>query len=397
MTVDYDMVLWAQTLLVRTRLPSDYELVRAYRVLIEVNPWAYRARLVEALMSCGWRCGLAERGAFFQDAVVVAEAMDADEPGRAGVLMNALHSLQIHLYEVGLRAEGLAVRAEMAALCRETGGDRGLTVWAYALAEEGRCAEAAEVLAGLVRPESDTDNGAGAWLRLSLAGALCGAGRADSAANVLAEMAATDRRRLAAGKTSIGGLFLLLNWLAVVLDQAARPAEADAARHEALGLARQLAATGEPKNWSGYQWSYAEVVLAAQAMDAEQVVPGEPRPPFGTSAAEWSRDMRARYVESHTNLAELARSEPHSAQATAIWRQHAIRTAVSNLWRRSHMFREPTLPAFDTSVEAARRAGSAALARALTDRALIRVTAHHYTDGLTDYLTALDTRTRAEA
>ncbi|GIG59778.1 hypothetical protein Lfu02_41500 [Longispora fulva] len=66
------------------------------------------------------------------------------------------------------------------------------------------------------------------------------------------------------------------------------------------------------------------------------------------------------------------------------------------LWRCSTHFADPTLPAFDDSVTAARRlhadlgaASRLVLARALTDRAMLLITAHRYPEALVDYEEAL--------
>jgi hypothetical protein len=71
--------------------------------------------------------------------------------------------------------------------------------------------------------------------------------------------------------------------------------------------------------------------------------------------------------------------------------------AVYWLWHQGHRFLAPALPAFDDSVAAARHwhdesglFGGPALARALTDRAMLLVAWHRCPNALADYEQALD-------
>ncbi|MEV6927341.1 hypothetical protein AB0M46_22945 [Dactylosporangium sp. NPDC051485] len=66
------------------------------------------------------------------------------------------------------------------------------------------------------------------------------------------------------------------------------------------------------------------------------------------------------------------------------------------LWRHGHRFLEPALPAFNDSVDVARRlhtqtaaTGRPSLIHALTDRAMILTAGYRYPDALNDYHEAL--------
>lgn len=342
--------------------------------------------------------------------------MPEDEPKRAELLLDVLGWQQINLYELGRRAEGLAVRAEMAEVSRSVvalsdhRSVSGLRTLAHGLAEEGRHGEAADLLAEVVDRTLGADvYSTPIWDRLSLTAALDAAGRTDAALTTIGGILTDERADLPVDRTSMSDVFHTLHWYAVLLDRAARPHDAASARQEALELARRLATGGEAKNWGSSQYTTAGIILAAQARDAEPTVPGQPQPAFGVDMAYWSRDLRARYIEEAGadwsgdtaadrpgTLSQLARQETRLPELSSLQRRLAIRTGTYWLWRRGYRFLEPALPAFDDSVTAARRRhdqdgppGRPALGAALADRAMLLVAGHRYADALGDYERAL--------
>ncbi|MCP2323355.1 hypothetical protein HDA40_001862 [Hamadaea flava] len=417
--VDYELELWARTLLVGSRMPSVAEKVRAFRILAHASPRSYQARLARALVELSWdgrdRSPHA-RLALLEEAASAARGVPQGEPGRAELVIDVLDSYQITLYEVGRRAEGLAVREEMAAVSRMavTAGAgpmvKGLRSLAHGFAEEQRHREAAELLAEVVDATPTKDvGGTSIWDRLSLCAELDAGGQTNAAVTALGDILDEHRAGLLDDKTSVSNVFHILVWYTVLLDRASRPHDADRARREALGLARRLAKNGEPKNWSGAQYTMAGILLAVQAQDAEPAAPGQPRPAFGLDMAYWSRDLRTRYVQDTGaarcgvaatdrpgTLLQTAQRETRLPEIAVLRRRLAIRTAAYWLWHHGYRFLEPTLPAFNDSVTAARMWHSTdaprrrpALARALTDRAMLLITGHHYTEALTDYEEAL--------
>ncbi|MEV4134165.1 hypothetical protein AB0J72_18585 [Dactylosporangium sp. NPDC049742] len=425
-TVSYELETWARTVLIGSRRPSSYERVKAYRILNRANHRAYQAHLAKALLDLSYQGGRdaspQTRLALLEEAADTARTVRRDEPRRGELVVRILDSYQRALYELGRRAEGLAVREEMATANRlafaagERGSvERGLRAWAHGLAEEGRHADAAAALTELLDvtvPEYTWS--ACTWDRLSLTAELDAAGPTDAAVKTLSAILDEDRAKLAADKTSLSGVFHTLIWHALLLDRAGRADDADAARREALGLLRRLAATGEPKSWSGYQYSYAGVLLAVQAGNAEPHTAGRPRPAFGVDPDEWSPDLRERYFDEAGiarreapasdrpgTLLDTARREHRLPELAALRRRLAIRTGVYWLWRHGHRFLEPALPAFNDSVEAARRlhtettaTGRPLLIHALTDRAMILTAGHRYPDALHDYHEALTLHSR---
>ncbi len=223
-TVDQDDITRARTILLASGRRTPYEEVYAYRVLARVGPAAYLPRLVRALHALsserGHGSGYCERPAarlaLLEEAVAAARAVDPAEPGRAQLLHQALDFCQRDLYAMGRRAEGLALRAEMLAVGRAQaaadGGpvSQGVREWAAGLSEEGRCAEAVELLGELVAASLPDGPGEGtlAWLLLEWIGALHDAGRADEAlaafeglVTMEAAEAAADRGRWSATPT----------------------------------------------------------------------------------------------------------------------------------------------------------------------------------------------------
>jgi hypothetical protein len=335
--------------------------------------------------------------------------------------MDVLDSYQGLLYEVGRRAEGLAVREEMAAMDRRgvAAGERGrvmkgLRAWAHGLAEEGRHGEAATLLAELLDITLPEDRwGSTIWDRLSLTAQLDAAGRIGEAVTALGTIVDEERAKLLTNATSLTGVFLNLVWYALLLDRAGRQQDADTAQREALALLQRLAATGQPRNWSGAQYTEAGILIAVRAQDLEPVITGRPRPAFGTSPRDWSRDLRIRYFDETGGpwcgrpatdeigtLRHAARRETRVPELAVLLRRLAIRTAAYWLWHHGARFLETTLPFFDDSVAAARRLDPdeggthrSMLARALTDRAMVLVTGQRYTDALADYAAALNLAT----
>lgn len=419
-TVNHELVIWAQTVLIGTHTPSDDETVRAYRILTRAYPRSYRAHLARALVSWSWGDGFGAapeyRLALLEEAAAAAREVPESEPRRAELIVDVLHWYQIRLYEMGRRTDGLAVREEMAAVTRQAlaAGARckteGLRTWAHGLAEEGRHGEAAAVLAELLDKTPATDRfGNNIWERFSLTTELDAAGRPDDAVGALGTIVAHYRAGLATDPWSLSIFCLTLIWYAILLDRAGRQRDADAARREALGLVEQLASTVGPDTRSGSAHSEGGIILAAQAQDLEPVVAGNPRPALGTAPTDWSRDLRARYfdetggpwlgvpaTDAPGTLRDAVRRESRLPERAVLLRRLAIRTASYWLWRQSHRFLEPTLPFFDNSVAAARRlpveegdGRPPALVNALTDRAMLLVIGGRYPEALSDYTEAL--------
>jgi tetratricopeptide (TPR) repeat protein len=416
-TAGYELETWARTILIGSREPSPHDKVKAYRILTRAGHPGYQAHLAKALLDLtyvgGHDASPQARLALLEEAAHAARNVPRDEPRRGELVVQTLDSFQRTLYELGRRADGLAVREEMATANRLAfeAGERGwvewgLRAWAHGLAEEGRHADAAAALTELLDVTLPEDTwGACTWDRLALTAELDAAGHTDAAVTTLSAILDEDRARLAADATSLSGVFHTLIWHAVLLDHANRADDADEARHEALDLLRRLATTGEPRNWSGYQFSYAGVLLAAQASDAEPHTPGQPRPAFSVDPSHWSPDLRKQYFDEAGTTPtsgqpdarrDTARRERRLPELAVLRRRLAVRTGVYSLWRHSHRFLEPALPAFDDSVDTARglhtrdtATGRPSLIHALTDRAMILTAGHRYPDALNDYHQAL--------
>jgi tetratricopeptide (TPR) repeat protein len=420
-TVDYELETWARTILIGSRDPSPYDKVKAYRILTRLNPRAYQEHLAKALVELSYHDGRPSspeaRLALLEEAAGAARAVPPGESRRGELVVRTLGSYQRVLYELGRRAEGLAVREEMATASRlafaagERGwADWGLQTWAHGLAEEGRHADAVAALTELLKITLVEDNwGACIWDRLTLTAELDAAGHTGAAITTLSTILDEDRAGLATNRTSLSRVFHTLIWHAQLLDHAGHTDDANAARHEALGLLHRLAATGEPENWGGSQFTYAGVLLAVQARDAEPHTAGRPRPALGVGPAQWSPDLRERYFDEAGitrcgapaadrpgTLLDEARREHGLPESATLRRRLAIRTGVYGLWHHGHRFLEPALPAFHDSVETALRlhthtpaAGRPMLIHALTDRAMILTAGHRYLDALNDYQEAL--------
>ncbi|MFF0588212.1 hypothetical protein ACFYWD_19805 [Streptomyces sp. NPDC003781] len=409
--VDQDSVVRARNTLLASGRRTPREEVDAYRVLARVSPAAYLPPLARALRQLSHDRVYADRPldrlALRQEAVAAARAVDPADAKYADVLYEALDSCQWALYDIGRRAEGLAVRAEMLAVGRAraeasgSGTVLGLSAWATGLLEEGRYAEAAEVLAESVaraRPHGPA-SGSFAWSLLEWIAALDAAGRPGQALTVMAELVGMEATEAANDRgPQACHLYVLIRY-AQMLDAALRHGEAAAARREALALLGELAAHGERKSWSGYQTTFWSVLFSMSAAGSERPVPGRPRPPVGTAPQHWSPDVRERYFDSREalraevdRLALRAADDPdHLAELVRLQRVLTVRSAVHWEWR-THLFAERVRGLFDEGVALARRlrradpaAGSGALAVALTDRACFRTAGKEFGAALDDF------------
>lgn len=413
--VDYELEVWARTLLIGSRRPSAAELVKAYRILAQVNPNAYELQLARALVNLSWdqgRQNAQQRLPLLEEAVATARTVFGREPTRTKPLIDALDPYQVTLYELGRRAEGLAVRMEMAEVSHAADNPvekrSGLQPLAYGLAEEGRYDEAAVMLKEIVEIEIPEYFCMTTWDQFSLVATLEAAGQVGAAVHALNRVLNNARSQLAIHKTSLSDVFHMLVWYAVLADRAEQTGDAVSARTEAADLLGRLAESGEPRGRSGEQFTTAGILITAQASDVEPIVPGQPRPAFGVDMSDWSRDLRIRYVEqiganlcecgpvSADTMAHAAQRELRLPQLATLRRRIAIRTAAYGLWHLGHSFLTATLPAFDDSVAAASQwrvedgaSADRALIKALTDRSMVLVAGHRYGDALADYQQAM--------
>ncbi|MFJ8647423.1 hypothetical protein ACIRNI_15040 [Streptomyces sp. NPDC093546] len=401
-TVDHDDIIRARTALLASGRRTPREEVRAYRVLAQVSPAAYLPLLAGSLLSRSYQIPNDRPDVclpLVEEAVAAARAIDPAEPARAEVLRRALHAYQRELYAAGRRAEGLAVRAEL-----------GPGIWATGLLEEGRYAEAADALTRVV-PALRADgprSGALAWSLLEWTTALDAAGRHAEALAAFADFVAMQAEEAANERASLSSHLLLLLRYTRMLDAAERREDAAAVRREALALLTELAATGEPRNWSGYQAVFWAVLLSISGAESERFAPGEPRPPFGATVMDWSPDIRKRYFDACDGLREqvdalapLAADDPgrHLAELVRLQRVLTVRSAV-----RSEacgcLSAERAGPLFDEGVELARRLaahapadGTAALVTALTDRCAFHIAGRDFAAALADFREALTLQT----
>ncbi|MET9051140.1 hypothetical protein ABZW50_08305 [Streptomyces bacillaris] len=448
-TVDQDDIMRARTILLGSGRRTPYEEVDAYRVLARVGPAAYLPRLVRALhdlsyervhgsgRSGGPGAGFHEqpmaRLALLEEAVAAARAVDPAEPGRAQLLYQALDFCQRDLYAMGRRAEGLALRAEMLAIGRAQAAADGGPVswgvrgWAAGISEEGRCAEAADLLGELVATALPSGPGEGtlAWLLLEWIGALHDAGRADEALAAFEGLVTMEAAEAAADRGPVVVHAHALIGYARMLGARGRDERAAAVRREARAVLTELATTGERRSWSGYQATFWAVLLSLSGADSERPAasderpaPGEgpasderpaarersgsvvPRPPLGVVPRDWSPDVRQRYFDSRTALREeadalaaRAAEDPDvpCAERVRLHRVLAVRSAVHAEFH-THLFAERTRHLFDEGVELARglaRQGSvegpAVLADTLMDRSAFRLAAGEFGPALDDF------------
>ncbi|WP_247708503.1 hypothetical protein [Streptomyces sp. C3-3] len=260
--VDQDDIVRARNVLLASGRRTPREEVDAYRVLAQVGPAAYLPLLVRALQRLSYDTGSGRKHAsalaLSEEAVAVARSIDAAEPTRADVLYRALDACQRELYDVGRGVEGLVMRAEMVDIGRaqaELSGVpavRGLREWAAGLSDEGRYAEAADVMTELVAAVLPDGPGSGAlaWSLLDWIAALHDAGRSaetlaafETLVSMEAAEAANDRGSM------LCHLYALIGY-AQMLDAHGRGERASLVRHEALTLLTGLADTGERNIWS---------------------------------------------------------------------------------------------------------------------------------------------------
>ncbi|MFG3546341.1 hypothetical protein [Streptomyces sp. NPDC047725] len=414
--VDQDDIVRARNVLLASGRRTPREEVDAYRVLAQVSPASYLPLLSRALRRLSYDTGSGERHpaclALREEAVAVARSIDPAEPTRARVLHEALDSCQRELYDLGRRAEGLALRAEMLAVGRAgaalsgTSAAAGLHAWATGLSEEGRCAETADAMTELVSAilPGGPDSVGLSWSLLEWIAMLQDAGRPDEAlaafetlVGVQAADAANDRGPAA------GHLYSLVGY-ALMLDTHGRRGRAALVRQQALALLTRMAETGERNLWSGSQASVWAVVLSFSGADGDRATPDAPRPPSGTAPLHWSPDAKRRYFDSRhalraevDALARRADQDPdqYLAELVRLHRVLTVRSAV--YWEhRTHLFAERVRPLFDDGVDLARRLsrhdpadGTRTLACTLIERSGFHTAAGDFGPALDDFREAL--------
>ncbi|MFD0037226.1 hypothetical protein ACFVIZ_06210 [Streptomyces anulatus] len=414
--VDQDDIVRARNVLLASGRRTPREEVDAYRVLAQVGPAAYLPLLVRALQRLSYDTGSGRKHAsalaLSEEAVAVARSIDAAEPTRADVLYRALDACQRELYDVGRGAEGLVMRAEMVDIGRaqaELSGVpavKGLREWAAGLSDEGRYAEAADVMTELVTavlPDGPR-SGALAWSLLDWIAALHDAGRSAetlAAFETLVSMEAADAANDRSSK--LCHLYALIGY-AQMLDTHGRGERASLVRHEALTLLTRLADTGERNIWSSYQTSFWGALLAFSGAERDRPAPDGPRPPSGAAPMHWSNDAKRRRSgslhalrEEVDALAPRAAEDPdrHLAELVRLHHVLTVRSAVH--WeRRTHQFTEHVRSLFDDGVSLARRLyrhdpaeGARALARILIDRSTFHAAARDLGPALDDFRQAL--------
>ncbi|MFJ2876089.1 hypothetical protein [Streptomyces sp. NPDC087298] len=417
--VDQDDIMRARNVLLASGRRTPREEVDAYRVLAQVGPASYLPLLAEALQRLSYDTASGKNHAaclaLRDEAVAAARAIDPAEPARADVLYRALDSCQRELYNLGRRAEGLAMRAEMLAMGRaqaELSGSlvvKGLHGWAAGLSEEGRYAEAADAMTELARailPDGTDVPGDGslAWSLLEWIAALHDAGRSGEALAAFETLVSLEAAEAANDRVPMACHLYSLIGYAQMLDTHGRGEQAALVRHEALALLTELADTGERESWSGYQASFWAVLLTISGAESDRPTPGEPRPPSGTDPMWWSPDARRRYFDSRHALREevdalapRAAEDPdrHLAELVRLHRVLTIRSAV--YWeQRTHLFAEQVRSLFDEGVPLAHRLsqhdpaeGGRTLARVLIDRSTFHCAAHEFRPALDDFRQAL--------
>jgi tetratricopeptide (TPR) repeat protein len=405
--VDQDAVLRARTMLLESGRLSVARQVEAYRVLSVVSPLTYMPKLAQALLSASYASEIRDlpeaKLAWRAEAVATARRVDEGEPKRTELLFQVLDSYRLGLYELGRRAEGLAVCEEMAEAGRwgfehgqVTHSVYGHGPLAVVLAEEGRHAEAAEICGRSVdahRPLTPGDNSF--WFLAEWAAALEAAGRQEEALDAFTELVEVARAEVAAQTTALAIQIWQLVHLAGMLDAAGRRDEAGAARREALAHLTELDLTGEPKSWSNIL-SWWSTLLALSGRSAEPTPSADaPGPAFGSALHQWSPDVREAYFEGLGPLEEEVEALRHDPSASlpeliALHRRLTIRTAVYRE-RRNHRILKPLRPVFDERVALARRlAEREELGRALTDRSMFLVAAKQYGEAYDDFREVCD-------
>ncbi|WP_319054183.1 hypothetical protein [Streptomyces europaeiscabiei] len=383
MTIDHDAVLRARVLLLGSGRPSRAELVGAYRVLAEVSPKAYMAKLVDALLSLRYESRDPKVDlALAAEASRAARRIEVGAPNRAERLHRALDAYQASLFALGHRAEGRAICEELA----EAGRSEPL---ASVLAEEGHFREAAKLDEEAARngiPEHSF------WNMVQWAANLEGAGLHDAASAVFRELLEETRRKAAEQRTALAILTWELVHFSRMREAVGDEASAGAARREALSVLEELATTGEPKNWSCILgWWRTLFVLSGRAAEPA-ASPESPMPPFGTEL-RWSRDVRDGFLGMLPGLeAEAARlrEADRLPELVDVQRRIGIRTAVRE-GDHPHLFEDRFTPSFDEGVTLARRLpdNHARLARALTDRSMFLVAARSFEPAHADFAEAV--------
>ncbi|GAA0272636.1 hypothetical protein GCM10010302_07780 [Streptomyces polychromogenes] len=380
-TIDHDAVLRARVLLLGSGRPSRAELAGAYRVLAEVSPKAYLPKLVGALLSLRYESRDPEVAV-----TLTAEASRAArrlEPGardRAELLRQALDAHQVALFDLGHRAEGRAVCEELA----EAGWSGPL---AKVLAEEGYFEEAAELDGKGAR-----NGGPDFWHAVCRAANLEGAGRHDAASAVFGELLEQSRCEAAEQRTSLAGFTWELVHFSRMREAAGDGAGAAVARCEALRVLEELAATGEPKNWSCILECWRTLFVLSGRAAEPAASPESPMPPFGT-AHGWSGDVRGGFLGMEPGLvAEAAelREAGRLAELVDVRRRIAVRAAVRD-GAHHYRFEERFTPHFDEGVALARRLPDdpVRLARALTDRSMFLLAARSFAPAHADFAEAV--------
>ncbi|MFJ6940180.1 hypothetical protein [Streptomyces sp. NPDC101132] len=383
---DHDAVLQARVLLLGSGLPSVGEQVSAYRVLLGVNRQAYAPKLVDALLTMAGRSRNPEVGlALTTEAVQVARTIEAGAPSRTERLCRALGSHQAALFALGRRAEGRAVRGELA---EARGGVRSATV----LAEEGRFGEAAEL-----NEEARSDSLEDSFGNLvEWAANLEGAGRHDEASAVFRTFLDTIRRFVTERRVDRDELVWALVHHARMRETAGDGAGAAAARREALTVLEELAAGG-PKGPGRISSWLTLFVLSGRAGEPAASA-DSPMPPFGTATGTgtgtgWSGDVREAFLGGLPGLeAEAAglREAGRLPELVDVRRRITVRLAVRG-GDHPYLFTERYASCFDEGVALARRLSGdpGRLARALTDRAMFRTAAGDFGPAYADFAEAV--------
>ncbi|MFC7261813.1 hypothetical protein [Streptomyces lutosisoli] len=404
--VDQDAVLQARNVLLSSARLTRRQEAEAYRVLAKVSPASYAPKLANALIHLSFDDSLRElpeaRLNLCREAVDAARRLDESDPRHAEVLLDALKWYQRRLFELGRRPEALTVGAEMAGISRRAvDADRdaplwtGLTLWARSLAEEGRHAEAAELLEEFVRHSrpGGAREGTFAWSLIEWCAEAEAAGLRDTALNAAQELVELQRGQLALGHCSLASLLLTLLRQAELYDGYGQRDAASAALAEAAILLAELAANGEPKVWSGYQFTYWVVLFGLSGRAAELPAPGRPGPALGAYVRDWAPDIWERHFAELPALREAVERAEDPADRVAAHRKLTIRSALHSELRRGNRFLEPVLPLFDEGVSLARRLGDEARsARALFDRASALTAGHRYADAYADFQEAQNLR-----
>ncbi|UUU25657.1 hypothetical protein [Streptomyces sp. DSM 40750] len=412
--VDQDAVLRARNVLLGSGRPTPRDEVEACRVLARVSPASYLPRLSRALIGLGHGDAFDElpeaRLALFEEAAQAAYALDGSDPMRTEVLLRALDALQRQVFVLGRRAEGLALREEMAELSRGAledgpGGPAwsALALWARALAEEGRHREAAELHEEIVRharPYGPRGGGA-AWAVLEWMAEAEAAGFRETATEAARELVEMERSDLADRGISRTLLLFALLRLAELLDGYGESEAASAAFDEIGDLLAGLAASGDGSA-GAYLYPYWAVLFGLSGHDRELPTPGRPAPALGAEIGESTPDVRGRYFAELPALraaVDAPATDAELAERVVAHRRLTVRSALHAVHRRGYLFLEPVLPLFEEGVTLARRlhaldpeAGIAPLTRALFDRASALAAGQRFAEAHTDFQEALGLR-----